>query len=106
MRRLRMLTSFSNSAAHAEEVPELKKPKIDTSIQQLEQLIVTQNKEFFAHRDFVQSKQLKRSNWIQILEVNNQKIPKTDDEVCNPMVVAVPNIYIHFRRNWILWPIF
>ncbi len=47
---------------------------------ELEKLIALQNTEFFAHRDFVQSK-LKRSHWIQILEVNKQKKPKTDEEV-------------------------
>lgn len=63
-----------------DEIPELKKPKIDESINELETLIAVQNKEFFAHRDFVKS-MLVKSNWIQILEVNKQKIPKTDDEV-------------------------
>lgn len=63
-----------------DEIPELKKPKIDKSIDELEKLIAVQNKEFFAHRDYVKSK-LVKSNWIQILEVNKQKIPKTDDEV-------------------------
>ncbi|KAJ6648922.1 Poly [ADP-ribose] polymerase, partial [Pseudolycoriella hygida] len=67
------------SPASLEDIPELKKRKVDKSVDQLEKLIATQNKEFYAHRDFVQSK-LPRSNWIQILEVNKQTIPKSDVE--------------------------
>lgn len=80
------------SAADVEQIPELKKQKIDESVQQLDQLIVTQNNEFYAHRDFVQSK-FKKSNWIQILEVNKQKIPKADDEVCYLRPIALPKYF-------------
>lgn len=70
------------------EIPEFKKPKIEKSDDELEKLIAAQNIEFYSHRDFVQSK-LAKSNWIQILEVNKQIIPKTDDEVC----------FDHFRNS-------
>lgn len=72
---------FVNSPAAVDEIPELKKPKLDKSTEELENLIAAQNIEFYANRDFAQSK-LAKSNWIQILEVNKQIIPKTDDDVC------------------------
>lgn len=77
------------SPAAVEEIPELKKQKIDKTSEALDQLIAAQNKEFYSHRDFIQSK-LQRSNWIQLLEVNKQSIPKANDEVCfNKLFIVI-----------------
>lgn len=40
-----------------------------------------QNVEYFNFRDTL-DKKMKKSNWIQILEVNGQQIPKSPDDVC------------------------
>lgn len=101
------LTFFVNSPAAADEIPELKKPKLDKSTEELEKLIAAQNIEFYANRDFAQLK-LAKSNRIQILEVNKQIIPKTDDDVCFKdflTSIAIPKIKNFFLfRNWILLP--
>lgn len=77
---VKLILFYAYSPASVEEIPELKKQKTDKSIDELDKLIAAQNKEFYSHRDFVQSK-LQKSNWIQLLEVNKQSIPKGNDEV-------------------------
>lgn len=46
----------------------------------LAKLIKQQNVAFFDNRDFVAQK-LPKSNWLQLLEVNQQESPTADSEV-------------------------
>lgn len=62
-----------------DEIPEVKKPKMTKVDRALQATIKQQNTEFFDNRDFVKEKLL-RSNWVQLLEINNQEIPQSDDE--------------------------
>lgn len=70
-----------DSTAVVDEIPELKKQKVDKSDKALEATIKQQSIAFFDHRDYVE-RALRRSNWIQLLEVNAQKIPQDNQEVC------------------------
>lgn len=73
------------SSIALKEIPELKKVKT-TSIadknetKALEKIVKQQNVDFFANRDFLENK-LPKSNWLQLLEMNKQELPKNDKEV-------------------------
>lgn len=82
---LSSILSFSlRSAATLADVPDAKKSKVDQSKEakaakkeeeKLMAMMKEQNTEYFKYRDTLEMK-MKRSNWIQILEVNTQTIPK------------------------------
>lgn len=68
-----------------DDIPEVKKAKKFTKAEKQEaksfdKLIETQNTAFFNNRDFVKDK-MPKSNWLQLLEVNRQEVPKIDNEV-------------------------
>lgn len=64
-----------------DEIPDLKIAKVDQSDKVLEATIKEQSVQFFDHRDYVE-RLLKPSNLIQLLKVNAQKIPQSNQEVC------------------------
>lgn len=73
------------SPVPVEDIPEAKKAKKLSAAEKreansLKKLLEEQNVTFFDNRDFLANK-LPKSNWIQLLEVNKQELPKTDVEV-------------------------
>lgn len=70
-------------------MPDAKKAKVDQSKEakaakkeedKLLALMKEQNEEYFKYRDILERK-MKKSNWIQILELNSQNIQKQNSEV-------------------------
>lgn len=70
-----------NSTVAVDEIPELKKSKVDKSDKALEATIKQQSIVYFEHRDYVE-KCIQRNNWIQLLVVNAQQVPQNNQEVC------------------------
>lgn len=68
-----------------DDIPEVKKTKTSTPAEikeakSFDKQIKLQNIMFFNNRDFVEQK-LPKSNWLQLLEVNQQELPGTNTEV-------------------------
>lgn len=71
---------FQNSAIKQEDVPDVKKLKVDTEIDGLEKQIKEQNEIMFKYRDKLKNS-LNKKQMIELLEYNGQEIPVGEDRV-------------------------